>query len=125
MHLIQQSHVLKSDDSHQRRPRIQALPPPQDTIEPDLWEGENMEKLGSFFEKFFLPVLVVLGLVIGGVAAGTYNDGADVFQVCITSELIRTIRFDPEYVSSRHPPHQTASLLSSPRIKYYSSKEIL
>ena len=39
-----------------------------------------MEKLGTFVEKFFLPVLIVLGLVIGGVAAGTYNDGADVFQ---------------------------------------------
>ena len=58
----------------------QALPPPPETDEPDMWEGEQMEKLGSFAEKFFLPVLVVLGLVIGGVAAGTYNDGATTFQ---------------------------------------------
>lgn len=30
-------------------------------------------------EKFFLPGLVVLGIVCGGIAAQTYNQGADVF----------------------------------------------
>jgi hypothetical protein len=30
-------------------------------------------------EKFFLPGLVVLGIICGGIAAGTYNEGADTF----------------------------------------------
>ena len=30
-------------------------------------------------ERFFLPGLVVLGLVCGGIAARTYNEDADVF----------------------------------------------
>lgn len=47
--------------------------------EKDMWEGENLQKFGEIAEKYFLPVLVVLGLVVGGIAAGTYNDGASVF----------------------------------------------
>lgn len=38
-----------------------------------------MQDFGKTMEKFFLPGVVVLGLIIGGIAAGTYNDGADTF----------------------------------------------
>jgi hypothetical protein len=37
------------------------------------------QELGKALESYFLPVLVVLGLVIGGYAANTYNEGATVF----------------------------------------------
>lgn len=37
------------------------------------------QDFGKTMEKFFLPGVVVLGLIIGGIAAGTYNDGADTF----------------------------------------------
>mmetsp|Transcript_31164 Transcript_31164/g.69293 ORF Transcript_31164/g.69293 Transcript_31164/m.69293 type:complete len:161 (-) Transcript_31164:542-1024(-) len=47
--------------------------------EKDYWESEEFESLGKAVEKYFLPGLVVLGLVCGGIAAGTYNEGATVF----------------------------------------------
>lgn len=50
-----------------------------------------MEKLGTFVEKFFLPVLVVLGLLIGGVAASTYNEGAEVFQTPASPNALPTL----------------------------------
>ncbi|GIL93145.1 hypothetical protein Vretimale_19374 [Volvox reticuliferus] len=45
----------------------------------DFWEGENMETFGKVMERFFIPGLVVLGLICGGIAARSYNDEADVF----------------------------------------------
>ncbi|KAG2454378.1 hypothetical protein HYH02_001401 [Chlamydomonas schloesseri] len=47
--------------------------------QPDLFEGENMETLGKVMERFFLPGLIVLGLICGGIAARSYNEEADVF----------------------------------------------
>ncbi|GFR51601.1 hypothetical protein Agub_g14025, partial [Astrephomene gubernaculifera] len=47
--------------------------------EKDFWEGENMETLGKLVERYFLPALVVLGLLAGGIAARSYNENADVF----------------------------------------------
>ncbi|KXZ46262.1 hypothetical protein GPECTOR_45g132 [Gonium pectorale] len=47
--------------------------------EKDFWEGDNMDSIGKVFERYFLPGLVVLGVLIGGIAARTYNDDADVF----------------------------------------------
>lgn len=46
---------------------------------PDMFEGERFEALGSAVEKYFLPALAALGLLCGGVAAKTYDTGADVF----------------------------------------------
>mmetsp|Transcript_23839 Transcript_23839/g.61887 ORF Transcript_23839/g.61887 Transcript_23839/m.61887 type:complete len:149 (+) Transcript_23839:1780-2226(+) len=45
----------------------------------DMWEDPKWESLGQFGEKYFLPTLLVLGLVCGGIAAGTYNSGADTY----------------------------------------------
>ncbi|KAG2487011.1 hypothetical protein HYH03_014382 [Edaphochlamys debaryana] len=50
---------------------------PEDQKDP--WEGENMEAVGKIFEKWFVPGLVVLGLICGGIAARSYNEDADVF----------------------------------------------
>ncbi|GAX85980.1 hypothetical protein CEUSTIGMA_g13396.t1 [Chlamydomonas eustigma] len=47
--------------------------------EKDFWESDNYNELGKALENYFLPGLVVLGLVIGGYAANTYNEGATVF----------------------------------------------
>ncbi|GLC39777.1 hypothetical protein PLESTF_000883700 [Pleodorina starrii] len=47
--------------------------------EKDFWEGDNMETFGRVMERFFIPGLVVLGLICGGIAARSYNDDADVF----------------------------------------------
>ncbi|GLI65896.1 hypothetical protein VaNZ11_009540 [Volvox africanus] len=47
--------------------------------EKDFWEGENMATFGEVMERFFIPGLVVLGLICGGIAARSYNDEADVF----------------------------------------------
>jgi hypothetical protein len=33
--------------------------------------------VGQFLERWFLPALVVLGLICGGIAAGSYNQDAD------------------------------------------------
>jgi hypothetical protein len=41
--------------------------------------ADGMQTFGQVMEKWFLPGLLVLGLVCGGIAAGTYNDGADTF----------------------------------------------
>jgi len=39
----------------------------------DFWEDTKFENLGTFGEKYFLPTLLVLGLICGGVAAGSYE----------------------------------------------------
>lgn len=52
---------------------------------PDFWEGERFEALGSAVEKYFLPALLALGLVCGGIAAKTYDSGADVYIKSPTS----------------------------------------
>jgi len=61
------SQVIESSDAFENPP------------EKDPWEDPKWENLGQFGEKYFLPTLVVLGLVCGGIAAGTYNNGADTF----------------------------------------------
>ncbi|KAJ9512706.1 hypothetical protein QJQ45_019003 [Haematococcus lacustris] len=43
----------------------------------DPWEGQQFEALGTVLEKWFLPMLVVFGLVCGGFAAANYNTDAD------------------------------------------------
>ncbi|GMH38449.1 hypothetical protein BSKO_06333 [Bryopsis sp. KO-2023] len=43
----------------------------------DSWEGEQWEWLGFVMENF-LPLVVVLGMGIGGIAATFYNQGATV-----------------------------------------------
>ncbi|KAF5838872.1 hypothetical protein DUNSADRAFT_2041 [Dunaliella salina] len=45
----------------------------------DMWDDPKWQRLGEFGEKYFLPTLLVLGLVCGGIAAGTYNSGADTY----------------------------------------------
>lgn len=40
-----------------------------------------LQFVGKFLETYFLPVLVVLGLVCGGIAANSYNEDADVYVV--------------------------------------------
>lgn len=46
--------------------------------EPDFWEGDKFEWLGTGLAKWFVPMVIVLGLAIGGIAARSYNEGADV-----------------------------------------------
>ncbi|KAF8072878.1 hypothetical protein HT031_000538 [Scenedesmus sp. PABB004] len=46
---------------------------------PDFWEGERFEAFGKALESYFLPGLVVLGLVCGGIAAKTYNEDATTY----------------------------------------------
>ncbi len=38
-----------------------------------------LQTFGRVMERFFIPGLVVLGLICGGIAARSYNDDADVF----------------------------------------------
>jgi hypothetical protein len=52
---------------------------------PDMFEGEKFEALGNAVEKFFLPALLALGLICGGIAAKTYDSGADVYIKSPTS----------------------------------------
>jgi hypothetical protein len=42
----------------------------------DFWEGEKFDAFGKALENYFIPGLIALGLVCGGIAAKTYNDGA-------------------------------------------------
>jgi len=50
-----------------------------------LWyAGESLvffclQAFGKVLENYFLPGLIVLGLVCGGIAAKTYNEGATTF----------------------------------------------
>jgi hypothetical protein len=37
------------------------------------------QALGKALERYFLPTLVVLGIVCGGIAARTYEDGATAY----------------------------------------------
>lgn len=39
----------------------------------------TLQALGQTMERWFLPLLVVLGLICGGIAASSYNEDADVF----------------------------------------------
>lgn len=45
----------------------------------DIWEDSKFETLGKVLENWFLPGIVVLALLTGGLAAKTYNDGAAPF----------------------------------------------
>ncbi|WIA29065.1 hypothetical protein OEZ86_011577 [Tetradesmus obliquus] len=47
--------------------------------EPDFWEGNQFENFGKALENYFIPGLIVLGVVCGGIAAKTYNEGATTF----------------------------------------------
>eukprot|EP00798_Chlamydomonas_sp_ICE-L_P029709 gene29709-5144_t len=47
---------------------------PEDVM--DFWEADNMEGLGGFVERWFLPMLIVLGLICGSIAANTYSEDA-------------------------------------------------
>jgi hypothetical protein len=40
-----------------------------------------VQGFGQFLERWFLPFLVVLGLICGGIAAGSYNQDADTYIV--------------------------------------------
>eukprot|EP00889_Picochlorum_renovo_P007027 jgi/Picre1/34057/NNA_001532.t1 len=51
----------------------------------DFWEGEQWNFLGEI-SSVALPVLVVLGLLVGIFAAQTYNQDADVFLESPKSE---------------------------------------
>eukprot|EP00878_Enallax_costatus_P018942 GHUV01019967.1.p1 GENE.GHUV01019967.1~~GHUV01019967.1.p1 ORF type:complete len:135 (+),score=25.84 GHUV01019967.1:157-561(+) len=42
----------------------------------DFWEGDKFDAFGKALENYFVPGLIALGLVCGGIAAKTYNDGA-------------------------------------------------
>lgn len=53
--------------------------------ENDIWQGEQWEWLGSFMNAF-IPIVIVLALIIGGLAASFYNEGAKVFVKSPTSE---------------------------------------
>ncbi|KAG2431873.1 hypothetical protein HXX76_009366 [Chlamydomonas incerta] len=57
--------------------------------QPDLFEGENMETLGKVMERFFLPGLIVLGLICGSIAARSYNEEADACWACRGAGLKR------------------------------------
>lgn len=47
--------------------------------EKDFWEGDQFDAFGKALENYFVPGLIVLGIVCGGLAAKTYNDGATAF----------------------------------------------
>lgn len=47
--------------------------------EKDFWEGDQFDAFGKALENYFVPGLIALGLVCGGIAAKTYNDGATAF----------------------------------------------
>jgi hypothetical protein len=38
-----------------------------------------LQNFGKALENYFIPGLIVLGLVCGGIAAKTYNEGATTF----------------------------------------------
>jgi len=61
----------------------QPLPGPED--EKDFWEGEQFDAFGKAVETYFLPGLLVLGLICGGIAASSYNDGASSYVKGATS----------------------------------------
>jgi hypothetical protein len=42
---------------------------------PDFWEGDTWEGIGRF-AKILIPLIIGLGVAIGGYAANTYNEGA-------------------------------------------------
>jgi hypothetical protein len=44
--------------------------------EPDFWEGEKWEWVGRG-TVLLIPVLVLVGVFVGGFAAKTYNEGAE------------------------------------------------
>jgi hypothetical protein len=62
-----------------------AIPGSQGEDQPDFWEGEKFEGLGKAVERYFLPALLALGLLCGGIAAKTYDSGADVYIKSPTS----------------------------------------
>lgn len=62
-----------------------AIPGSAGEDQPDFWEGERFEGLGRAVERYFLPALLALGLVCGGIAAKTYDSGADVYIKSPTS----------------------------------------
>ncbi|KAF6266759.1 hypothetical protein COO60DRAFT_1473359 [Scenedesmus sp. NREL 46B-D3] len=47
--------------------------------EPDFWEGNQFENFGKTLENYFIPGLIVLGVICGGIAAKTYNEGATTY----------------------------------------------
>eukprot|EP01025_Chloroclados_australasicus_P065207 TRINITY_DN8856_c0_g1_i3.p2 TRINITY_DN8856_c0_g1~~TRINITY_DN8856_c0_g1_i3.p2 ORF type:complete len:120 (+),score=10.81 TRINITY_DN8856_c0_g1_i3:156-515(+) len=44
----------------------------------DFWEGEKWEWIGTV-GQYFVPLVVLLAVIVGGIAAYTYNEGASVF----------------------------------------------
>jgi hypothetical protein len=62
-----------------------AIPSSAGEDQPDFWEGERFEALGKGVERYFLPALLALGLLCGGIAAKTYDSGADVYIKSPTS----------------------------------------
>jgi len=51
----------------------------------DPWDGEKWEWLGAFMNAF-IPIVIVCGLIIGGLAASFYNEGARVLVKGPTTE---------------------------------------
>eukprot|EP00877_Chromochloris_zofingiensis_P002845 jgi/Chrzof1/12561/UNPLg00513.t1 len=45
----------------------------------DFWEGAKFEAFGKTLENYFVPGIIVLGLICGGLAARSYNEGATAF----------------------------------------------
>lgn len=52
-------------------------------VEQDFWEGDKFEWLGKF-AFFFVPVVLVGGILVASFAASTYNEGAVSYLVTPT-----------------------------------------
>ncbi|KAK9805620.1 hypothetical protein WJX72_008546 [[Myrmecia] bisecta] len=77
----------------------EALPEPQE----DFWEGEGWEWLGKAF-FFFVPALVLGAAAVGGFAAYTYNNDANVFLRSADSDDSTARLIVPAPVPSQAPP---------------------
>ncbi|MEW5298115.1 MAG: hypothetical protein WDW36_001271 [Sanguina aurantia] len=55
---------------------------PEDRADP--YEGSGLEAFGAFFETFALPVVILAAVLIGVVAASTYNSDPQVYLVTAT-----------------------------------------
>lgn len=51
---------------------------PREPVERDFFEGEGWEIFGKIV-SYSVPVMLVLAVIVGAFAAGTYNEGATVF----------------------------------------------
>jgi len=75
------------------------LPP---EYERDFWEDPKFDILGSLMQ-YFIPVFVVLGLVVGGIAAKSFNEGATSYLEPASSETTSAeiVPIQPEQTEQR------------------------